>query len=107
MLELMKYSVWRSEYDLAVMFNLINGLLPEVNATWARNVTKELREEILVCSLICLNNKSETHFFCLIFRTRWALMEFCSFRPLLSRRVITTPHFCALGIFIIFASGTL
>lgn len=51
-LELMKYSIWQSEYDLAVMFNLVNGLLPRVNETWARNLTKQLREEILVCLFI-------------------------------------------------------
>lgn len=47
-LELLKFAIRQSDYDLAVMFNLVNGLLPSVNETWARALTKQLREEILV-----------------------------------------------------------
>lgn len=44
----MKYIARRSEYNLAVIYNLIDELLPAVNAKWAENLTKVLREQIIV-----------------------------------------------------------
>lgn len=64
MLELMKYFVRQSEYDLPVIVNLLNGLLPAVNETWARNLTKQLREEILVGTQFC----AKKHYFFLKLR---------------------------------------
>lgn len=48
MTEIFKYVVRRSDYNLAVIYNLIDSLLPPVNAEWAKGLTKVLREQIIV-----------------------------------------------------------
>lgn len=105
-LELLKFAVRQSDYDLAVMFNLVNGLLPSVNETWARALTKQLRDEILVRFYVSTIATLVFFFFWnSIFSQPWALMVFCCTHQRHFRRVITLRRFCVRGISTISAFG--
>lgn len=43
----------KSAYNAAVIFNIVDKLLPQVDAEWAETVTKDLRNEIIVSRIFC------------------------------------------------------
>ncbi|RZC34514.1 fatty-acid amide hydrolase 2 [Asbolus verrucosus] len=47
MIELIKFCLRRSEFNIAVMLNLINGLLPSENADWAKEQTNTLHNKLM------------------------------------------------------------
>lgn len=47
-IELLKYCIRISDYNIAVMLNLINGLLPQEKADWARDITDTLHNKLTV-----------------------------------------------------------
>ncbi|XP_967443.4 fatty-acid amide hydrolase 2 isoform X1 [Tribolium castaneum] len=45
-IELLKFCIRISDYNIAVMLNLVNGLLPAENAEWVREITDTLHKKL-------------------------------------------------------------
>ena len=43
-----KKLIGQSDYTLAAIIRLADGVLPKENAVWAETITEQLKEEILV-----------------------------------------------------------
>jgi fatty acid amide hydrolase 2 len=52
LVELLKFCIRISDYNIAVMLNLINGLLPNENAEWVKEITNTLHNKLTVCVML-------------------------------------------------------
>lgn len=47
-LEIIKYLIGQSKFNLAVIYNLINGYLPKKEKKWVKDTTEKLKEDLIV-----------------------------------------------------------